>query len=119
MQGENVTLYIKSAGEEDAHGDPAVTWTPQEVDGALAYELAGSDLSDADMPDGTRVTARVQLPDATMAGLSRDALKGARIALTDRGQTFDDAYWVIGSPNYAPNLPTGWNTTIALGRTDG
>ena len=119
MQGEKVTLYLKSVGGEDSHGDPAVAWTPQEVDGALVYELAGSDLQDADMPDGIRVTARVQFPDEVMAGFTRDALRGARIALTDRGQTLDDAYWVVGSPNYAPDLPTSWNTTITLGRTDG
>jgi hypothetical protein len=118
-RGELVTLYFKSSGSEDSHGDPVETWTPQEVEGALVYELAGSDLADADRPDGRRVKARVQLPDAAMAALPRDGLEGCRIALTARGQTAADAYWVIGSPNHAPGMPTAWSTTIEVGRTDG
>lgn len=117
--GETVTIYFKSAGGEDEHGDPVAAFEPQVVEGALVYELAGSDLADADRPDGSRVRARVQLPDSFMETLGRDALKGCKLALADRGQTEEDAYWVIGSPNYGPGLPTGWNTTIEVGRTDG
>lgn len=117
--GETVTIYFKSSDAEDEYGDPVETWKPQVVEGALVYELAGSDLADADRPDGTRVRARVQLPDECMEMFERDALKGCKIALTDRGQGENDAYWVIGSPNYAPDLPTNWNTTIEVGRTDG
>lgn len=116
---EQVTVLFRRTGAEDQNGDPVETWEPVEVDGALVYELAGSDLSDADRPDGTRVTARVQLPDSYMETLDRDALKGCKVALTGRGQRLDDAYWVIGSPNHAPGLPTGWDTTIEIGRTDG
>lgn len=116
---ETVTLYFKSADAEDEHGDPVDVWVPQVIEGALVYELAGSDLDDADRPDGKRVHARVQLPNASMAAFGRDALKGARLALTGRGQSEDDAFWVIGSPNYAPDMPTCWNTTIEVGRTDG
>ena len=116
---ETVTVYRKSTGGEDEYGDPIVGWVPEVVEGALVYELCGSDLNDADLPDGTRVEARVQLPDSYMSEVGRDSLRGCKVALTDRGQTEDDAYWVIGSPNYAPDLPTSWNTTMNLGRTDG
>ena len=117
--GETVTIWFKSADGEDSHGDPVESWEPARVDGVLVYELAGSDLSDADMPDGVRAEARVQLPDSYMDALGRDQLRGCRISLTDRGQSYDDAYWVVGSPNYAQGLPTGWNTTITLGRKNG
>ena len=116
---ETVTIYSRSALTEDEHGDPVETWSPTVVAGALVYELAGSDLADADRPDGSRVAARVQLPDSYMSEIGRDELKGSKVTLTDRGQSEDDAYWVIGSPNYAPDLPTWWNTTIELGRVDG
>ena len=116
---ESITLWRKSEDGEDEYGDPVGRWEPSTVDGCLVYELAGSDLHDADMPDGIQVTARVQMPDSFMAAAGRDAPRGCKVALTDRGQTFDDAYWVVGSPNYAPDLPTGWNTTITLGRKDG
>lgn len=116
---ETVTILFRKTGGEDSNGDPAIRWVPVEVDGALVYELAGSDLGDADRPDGTRVLARVQLPDSYTETLERDALKGCRIALTGRGQDIDDAYWVIGSPSHGPNLPTQWSTTIEVGRVDG
>lgn len=118
-RGEAVTIYFEAKGEEDEYGDPVVGWNPVVVDDVLVYELAGSDLNDADMPEGVRVDARIQLPDTYMAGLERDSLKGCKVALTDRGQTAEDAFWVIGSPNYQANLPTRWSTTISLGRTDG
>ena len=118
-RGEAVTVYIKTIGAEDEHGDPVETWDPTPVEGALVYETAGSDLQDADRPDGVKVMARIQLPDSAMEAFGRDALEGAKIALTDRGQTEDDAYWVIGSPNYAPVMPTAWNTTVEVGRVDG
>lgn len=117
--GETVTVLLRTLGGEDANGDPVESWEPFEVDGALVYELSGPDLSDADRPDGTRAVARVQLPESFMEGLGRDALKRGKVALTGRGQGLEDAYWVIGSPNHAPGLPTGWDTTIEVGRTDG
>lgn len=117
--GEAVTVLFPRFGAEDAHGDAVVAWEPVEVGGALVYELAGSDLADADRPDGRRVHARVQLPDQYMSTLRRDALKGCKVALTERGQSARDAYWVIGSPNHAPGMPTEWSTTIELGRVDG
>lgn len=116
---EPVTVYTRSVEAEDQHGDPIETWTPEVVENCLVYELAGSDLADADMPDGTKITARVQFPDSFMANVGRDGLRGCKVALTNRGQTEDDAYWVVGSPSYAPDLPTEWNTTITLGRADG
>jgi len=116
---EPVTIYFKSVAAEDEYGDPVKTWQPVVVEDALVYELAGSDLTDIDRPDGTRVHARIQLPDEYMVTLERDALKGCKVSLTGRGQGENDAYWVIGSPNYAPDLPTRWNTTIEIGRTDG
>lgn len=117
---ERVTIYRKSAvPAEDEHGDPIEEWTPTVVDGALVYELSGSDLNAADRPDGTRVHARVQLPAPDMDAFGRDALKGCKLALTDRGQTEDDAYWVIGSPNPALGMPTAWGPTIEVGRVDG
>lgn len=116
---EAVTIFSKSAVSEDEHGDPVETWEPTVVEGALVYELAGSDLNDADRPDGKRVHARVQLPDSSMETLGRDSLKGCKIALTGRGQSEEDAYLVIGSPNYAPDMPTKWNTTVEVGRVDG
>ena len=116
---ETVTIYKKSNDGEDDYGDPVEVWNPTEVSGCLVYELAGSDLKDADRPDGTRVTARIQLPDSFMMTVDRDWLKGCKVALTSRGQTEGGAYHVIGSPQYAPDLPTKWNTTIEVGRVDG
>lgn len=116
---ETVTLYARSISGEDENGDPVETWTPTVVEGALVYELAGSDLADADRPDGKRVNARVQLPDEFMSTVGRDSLKGCKLALTSRGQAEEDAYWVIGSPNHAPDMPTKWSTTIEIGKVDG
>lgn len=117
--GETVTVYTRTVSAEDEYGDPVETWEPTVVEGALVYELSGSDLDDADRPDGVRVSARVQLPDPVMASFGRDALMGARIALTDRGQEEEDALFVSGSPNFAPDLPSDWNTTIEIGRVHG
>ena len=114
-----MTIFFPSNDGEDEYGDPVTTWRPEAIDGALVYELAGTSLVDIDRPGGMRVYARIQLPDEYMAGLGRDALKGCRIALTGRGQTEDDAYWIVGSPNYAPSMPTRWNTTLEAGRKDG
>lgn len=115
---EAVTVYKRVADAEDEYGDPAERWEPNVVDGCLVYELAGSDLADADRPDGSRVEARVNFPDEWASALPRGWLKGCKVALTDRGQTEENAYRVIGNPNHQ-ELPTRWSTTVEVGRTDG
>jgi hypothetical protein len=116
---ETVTVLKPAESGVDSYGDPIETWEPEEIPGCLVYELSGEDAVDRVRPDGVTVSARVQLPDAAMAGRPRGWLRGCRMALTGRGQEQEDAYDVVGSPERNPGMPTRWGTTIELGRAVG
>lgn len=115
MNGECVTVYEPTVVGLDAYGDKVRGYEPHVVDDVLVRPLSGSDSGDADRPDGVRVEYALAFPKS----YDGPALRGCKVALTDRGMTEEDALWVSGSPDVVSPCPTRWNMNVEVGRTHG
>lgn len=115
LQGETVTVLTYSEGENDEMGEPVKQWTAQTVSNVLVRPLSGSDEAEEERPDGVRATYTLAFP-KTASDIT-PTLRGARIALTDRGMDNDPdkAFRVSGSPDITRPCPTAWNATVTIG----
>lgn len=117
MMGERVAVLTRTVGAIDDMGDPIVAWSAETVEGALVRPLSGEDLRDARRPDGVRVEYSIAFPKSYTG-----EVRGARIALIDRGMDAGDAesaLRVSGSPDRTRPCPTRWNMVAEAGRADG
>lgn len=119
MLGETVTVLFASEGAVDEMGEPTQTWTPVEVPNVLVRPLTGEDETDEVRPDGVRAEYTLAFPKTASEITPR--LRGARVALTDRGQEVDadTAYRVSGAPDITRPCPTLWNATVQIGYLHG
>lgn len=117
MIGERVDVYRREQVSLDALGEPEYIWTVEHVDNVLVRPVNTSstaDISDAERPDGMRITYILGFP-KTYSG----SLAHCKIVLADRGMVFEDALDVDGSPDYLKPCPTAWNMLVNVGRVDG
>lgn len=122
MMGESVTLFYRSDTATDDFGNPVSEWTAEEVGNCLVKPLNGSDASDAQRPDGVRVSCTVALPKSYTEGTAYDRFKHSRVALTARGMDGTDpegALRVSGSPFRTEPCPTLWDTILECGVENG
>lgn len=117
MLGEKVCVLTRSKTGEDSMGEPVYEWMPQIVENVLVKPSTGQDLDDDLRPDGVRVEYTLAFPKS----FSEKSLRGARIALLDRGmeQDANTALRVSGSPDVTNPCPTNWNMLVEVGRVDG
>lgn len=118
MKGETVTVSKRVVIGKDKLGEPIYDWDHIEVGNVLVrpiHEYSSSDLADPERPDGIRIRYCLAFP-KTYDGPS---LAHCKIALTDRGMSFEDALDVSGSPDIVNPCPTAWNMLVNVGRIDG
>lgn len=117
MMGERVAVLTRADGGIDEMGDPIAVWSAETVEGALVRPLSGEDLKDARRPDGVRAEYSIAFPKSYTG-----EVRGARIALVDRGMDASDAaaaLVVSGAPDRTRPCPTLWNMVAEAGRADG
>lgn len=122
MLGETVTVLTRTLTGTDAMGEPTYSWGGEEVANVLVRPLSGSDLADADRPDGVRAQYSLAFPRSWADGKPPGYLAHARVALTDRGMDANDAdraLRVSGSPDRTPESPLLWDLSCDVGRVDG
>ena len=120
MIGETVSVLRRSQAGVDEMGDPTFDWSAESVRNVLVRPLAGSDMSDRLHPSGVKVEYSLAFPKAYTAGCQ--PLRGARVALVDRGMDGSDAdkaLRIVGSPDVTRPCPTEWDMVAIAGRADG
>lgn len=118
MLGETVTVLTRASTGTDPMGEPTYEWSALAVPNCLVRPLTGDELSDAQRPDGIRVSYRIAFPKS----YEGPSLAHARIALTDRGWDASDvegALRVSGAPDVSAPCPTDWNMLVEAGMVDG
>lgn len=118
MKGETITVLTRTEGAADEMGEPTYTWTAHEVGNCLVRPLSGSDLTDAQRPDGIEAQYDIAFPKA----YDGPALVHARIVLSDRVGAVADAdeaaktaLRVTGSPDITVPCPTAWDMVVTAG----
>ena len=124
MVGETVTVFTREPLGEDEFGEPSYGWVAESVGNVLVRPLVGSELKDADRPDGVRVSVTLAMPKAWTSTKPAGHLAHARVALTDRGMSgdvadVDDALRVSGYPDRTIPSPLAWDPYVEAGRVDG
>lgn len=114
--GETIAVLTKDVTGTDEMGEPLYTVHHFTVDNCLVRPIygAGSEAADVLHRDGCTVRYTIAFP-KTYAGLS---LRGAKIALIERGYSADDyehALFVIGVPDVTKPCPTKWNMLVEVG----
>lgn len=120
MIGERVAVLRRREAGRDEMGDAVWEWDAEEVSGCLVRPLSGSDVPDPLRPDGVVAEYSVALPKAYTATMR--PLRGARIALVERGMGARDAeaaLRVSGSPDRTVPCPTAWDVVATAGRSHG
>lgn len=120
MLTEEVAVLRRRASGSDAMGDEVWAWEAETVPGCLVRPLAGTDEVDAKRPEGASAEYAVAFPKDYTASMA--PLRGARIALTERGMDPGDpgaALMVRGSPDVTRPCPTRWDVVATAGRQHG
>ena len=120
MIGEAVSVLRRSQSGLDGMGDPIFEWSGESVQNVLVRPLSGSDMSDQLHPSGVKVEYSLAFPKAYTAACA--PLRGARVALVERGMDGSDAgkaLRIAGSPDVTRPCPTEWDMIALAGRADG
>lgn len=120
MLGERVAVLRRRMAGRDDMGEPVWEWSADTVDGCLVRPLPGSDVDEAERPDGVVAEYSVALPKSYTATMA--PLRHARVALVDRGMDPADAeaaLRVSGSPDVTRPCPTLWDVVLECGRAYG